>query len=87
MPQSAEIIGVTHVTFFYWRHKLLNALKQMNFDQTRHGVGVADQAGHIMLEPDCDVIQGYLISRPIPKDEIRAFLANCEAPFTLSIKW
>ena len=30
--KSAEIAGVTWVTLFYWRHKLLSALKQMDFD-------------------------------------------------------
>ncbi|MET3682890.1 flagellar biosynthesis regulator FlaF [Alkalibacillus flavidus] len=30
LRKSAELIGgVTHVTLFYWRHKLLSALKQM----------------------------------------------------------
>lgn len=33
MRKSAEIVGVTWVTLFYWRHKLLNALKQMDFEQ------------------------------------------------------
>ena len=27
LRKSAEIVGVTWVTLFYWRHKLLNALK------------------------------------------------------------
>jgi hypothetical protein len=28
--KSAELVGnVTHVTLFYWRHKLLSSLKQM----------------------------------------------------------
>lgn len=34
LRKSAEIIGgVTHVTLFYWRHKLLHALKQLDFSQ------------------------------------------------------
>ncbi|MGG3736811.1 IS1595 family transposase [Aeribacillus pallidus] len=33
LRKSAEIVGVTWVTLFYWRHKLLNALKQMDFEQ------------------------------------------------------
>ena len=32
LRKSAEIVGVTWVTLFYWRHKLLNALKQMDFE-------------------------------------------------------
>jgi len=32
LRKSAEIVGVTWVTLFYWRHKLLSALKQMDFD-------------------------------------------------------
>ncbi|AIK35276.1 putative transposase (plasmid) [Bacillus pseudomycoides] len=34
LRKSAEIVEViTWVTLFYWRHKLLNALKQMDFKQ------------------------------------------------------
>jgi transposase-like protein/IS1 family transposase len=33
LRKSAEIVGVTWVTLFYWRHKLLSALKQMDFKQ------------------------------------------------------
>jgi transposase-like protein len=32
LRKSAEIVGVTWVTLFYWRHKLLSALTQMDFD-------------------------------------------------------
>ncbi len=32
LRKSAEIVGVTWVTLFYWRHKLLSALKQMDFE-------------------------------------------------------
>jgi len=30
LRQSAKILGVTHVTLFYWRHKLLSSLRQMD---------------------------------------------------------
>lgn len=33
LRKSAEIVGVTWVTLFYWRHKLLSASKQMDFEQ------------------------------------------------------
>ena len=33
LRKSAEIVGVTWVTLFYWRHKLLNTLKQLDFEQ------------------------------------------------------
>jgi hypothetical protein len=33
LRKSAEIIGVTWVTLFYWRHKLLSALKQIDSEQ------------------------------------------------------
>ncbi len=33
LRKSAQIVGVTWVTPFYWRHKLLNALKQIDFEQ------------------------------------------------------
>ncbi|PLR89334.1 IS1595 family transposase [Bacillus sp. T33-2] len=32
LRKSAEIVGVTWVTLFYWRHKLLSALKQIDID-------------------------------------------------------
>jgi hypothetical protein len=32
LRKSAEIVGVTWVTLFYWRHKLLSAIKKMDFD-------------------------------------------------------
>jgi hypothetical protein len=33
LRKSAEIVGVTWVTLFYWRHKLLSALKQLDIEQ------------------------------------------------------
>lgn len=33
LRKSAEIIGVTWVTLFYWRHKILSALKQVSIDK------------------------------------------------------
>lgn len=33
LRKSAEIVGVTWVTLFYWRDKLLNALKQIDCEQ------------------------------------------------------
>lgn len=32
LRKSADMVGVSWVTLFYWRHKVLNALKQMDFD-------------------------------------------------------
>ena len=32
LRKSAEIVGVTWVTLFYWRHKLLSAIKQIDFE-------------------------------------------------------
>jgi ISXO2-like transposase domain len=42
LRKSAEIVEVTWVTLFYWRHKLLNALKQMDFEQFEGIVEVDD---------------------------------------------
>ncbi|AZV42891.1 transposase [Peribacillus asahii] len=39
LRKSAEIVGVTWVTLFYWRDKLLNALKQMDF---QHFEGIVE---------------------------------------------
>jgi transposase-like protein len=33
LRKSADIVGVSYVTLFYWRHKLLNGIKQLDFDQ------------------------------------------------------
>mgnify|MGYP000882266373 CR=1 FL=1 len=33
LRKSATIVGVTWVTLFYWRHKILSALKQMTLDE------------------------------------------------------
>ncbi|WP_413473706.1 IS1595 family transposase [Streptococcus parauberis] len=33
LRKSAELLGVHYVTLFYWRHKLLSAIKQMDFEQ------------------------------------------------------
>lgn len=33
LRKSAKIVGVIWVTLFYWRHKLLSALKQIDFEQ------------------------------------------------------
>lgn len=36
LRKSAEIVGVTWVTLFYWRHKLLNALKHLYLKLLTH---------------------------------------------------
>ena len=33
LRKASEMIEVHYVTLFYWRHKLLSALKQMDFEQ------------------------------------------------------
>jgi len=33
LRKSAEIVGVTWVTLFYWRYKILSALKQMSLEE------------------------------------------------------
>jgi transposase-like protein len=33
LRKASELIEVHYVTLFYWRHKILSALKQMDFDQ------------------------------------------------------
>ena len=32
LRKSSEIVGVSYVSLFYWRHKLLDALKKTKFD-------------------------------------------------------
>jgi transposase-like protein len=32
LRKSAKLIGTHYVTLFYWRHKILTALKQMDFE-------------------------------------------------------
>lgn len=31
LRKSADIVGVSYVTLFYWRHKLLNGIKQLDY--------------------------------------------------------
>jgi hypothetical protein len=33
LRKASEMIEVHYVTLFYWRHKVLSAIKQMDFDQ------------------------------------------------------
>ena len=49
LRKSAEIVGVTWVTLFYWRHKLLSALKKMDFDQFE-GIVEADETYFLYSE-------------------------------------
>ena len=44
LRKLAEIVGVTWVTLFYWRHKLLSALKQIDFEQFD---GIVEVTRHI----------------------------------------
>lgn len=50
LRKSAQLIGdVTHVTLFYWRHKLLSALKQME-SSTFQGIVEMDETYFLYSE-------------------------------------
>jgi len=49
LRKYAEIVGVTWVTLFYWRHKLLSALKQMDFEQFE-GIAEVDETYFLYSE-------------------------------------
>ena len=49
LRKSAELIGDVHfVTLFYWRHKVLSALKQMDFN-TFSGIVEMDETYFLIL--------------------------------------
>lgn len=33
LRKAAKIVKVSHVTLFYWRHKILSAIKKMQLDK------------------------------------------------------
>ena len=47
---------------------LVQGFKQMNLSITAEGIETAEMAG-AMKEIDCDYLQGYYFSRPVPMDE------------------
>ncbi|MEW4306648.1 IS1595 family transposase [Rossellomorea marisflavi] len=42
LRKSSELLEVHYVTLFYWRHKLLSAIKEMDFDQFKGNVEMDD---------------------------------------------
>ncbi len=49
LRKSAEIVGVSYVTLFYWRHKLLEALKKTN-DTAFNGIVEMDETFFLYSE-------------------------------------
>ena len=47
---------------------LVQGFKQMNLSITAEGIETEEMAG-AMKEIDCDYLQGYYFSRPVPMDE------------------
>ncbi|MNV43771.1 Oxygen sensor protein DosP [compost metagenome] len=56
----------------------------MGLKVTAEGVETADQLD-FLDEVGCDKIQGYLISRPIPQDEVEDWMRRYE-PWTADIR-
>lgn len=56
LRKSAEIVGVSWITLFYWRHKLLNALKQMDFEHFE-GIVEIDETYSYTLKKDNEALQ------------------------------
>ncbi len=48
LRKSAEIVEVTWVTLFYWRHKLLSALKQIDFENFERIVEVDEPISYTL---------------------------------------
>lgn len=57
---------------------ILALAKALSLDVVAEGVENQDQA-HFLLESGCDIAQGFLYSKPLPKDEFQAFLQNFNA--------
>ncbi len=55
--------------------KIIEVAKGLNLDVVAEGVESESQS-KILLENGCDIIQGYLISRPIPELDATALLNN-----------
>ncbi|MNP16312.1 Oxygen sensor protein DosP [compost metagenome] len=49
--------------------------RRMNLSVVAEGVETREQLDRL-AEQDCDKIQGYYFSRPLPPQELEAFLAN-----------
>ncbi len=49
LRKSSELLGVHYVTLFYWRHKLLSAIQQMDFDKFE-GIVEMDETAKLKVE-------------------------------------
>jgi len=58
---------------------------QLGLQVTAEGVET-DDVLNMLTELDCDIAQGYLISRPLPADELISCLSNSSWRFTSSIQ-
>lgn len=57
LRKSAKLIGAHYVTLFYWRHKILTALKQMDFELFE-GIVEMDETYFLYSEKGKRNIQG-----------------------------
>ncbi|MED4750815.1 IS1595 family transposase [Brevibacillus choshinensis] len=91
LRKSADIVGVTWVTLFYWRHKLLNALKQMDFDQFQ-GIVEVDETYFLYSEKGKRNIDrrkprkrgGKANHRGISREQVCVLVARDRAKSTVS---
>ena len=57
LREASRVVGVTHVTLFYWRHKLLKALGQMKIDSF-NGIVEMDETYFLYSEKGNKHIEG-----------------------------
>ncbi|MEK5063645.1 IS1595 family transposase [Cytobacillus sp. FSL R5-0596] len=57
LRKSAKLLGVHYVTLFYWRHKLLSAIKQMDFEHFE-GIVEMDETYFLYSEKGKHEIEG-----------------------------
>jgi transposase-like protein len=57
LRKSSELLGVHYVTLFYWRHKVLSAIKKMDFDKFQ-GIVEMDETYFLYSEKGKRKIEG-----------------------------
>ncbi|MNG29580.1 Oxygen sensor protein DosP [compost metagenome] len=65
-------------------HAMINLAHNLNLEVVAEGVETPEQMD-LLRSFNCDQVQGFLISRPLPVDELIAFLLSGSAPQSLAL--
>jgi len=55
---------------------IINMAKTLNFKTVAEGVETKEHSD-LLAEMDCDILQGYYYSKPVPKEQFISFLKSC----------